>query len=146
LGEGGALQLHEDWNLAYYHDNIRVSLTCGVRQAVRLSHRTMDATNAMNVMKETITDTSTSSRSRANQLSSQIDAQAQILVVHIEIQAQETSGVINTVGHSRALAMITDSSYTEFAGFDVIDRARAHSLAFTFFYPKNIVDVKVRGK
>jgi len=54
--------------------------------------------------------------------------------------------VTNTVGHSRALAMTTDSSYTEFVGFGVIDRARAHFLAFTFFYPENIVDVKARGE
>jgi len=47
-----------------------------------------------------------------------------------QIQAQGTSGVTNTVGHSRALAMITDSSYTEFAGFGVIDNARAHSLSY----------------
>ncbi len=71
LGEGGALQLHEDWNLAYCHDNTRVSLTCGVRQAVRLSHRTVDATNGT---KRTMTYTFTGSRSRANQLSSQIGA------------------------------------------------------------------------
>jgi len=129
--------------LAYCHDNIRVSLTCGVRQVVRLSHGIVDA---MNVMKRTMTDTSTGSRSRANQLSSQIGAQAQIPVVHIGIQAQGTSGVTNTVGHSCALAMTTDSSYTEFAGFGVIDRARARSLAFTFLYPENIVDVKARGE
>jgi hypothetical protein len=71
LGEGGALQLHEDWNLAYCHDNTIVSLTCGVRQAVRLSHRTVDATNGT---KRTMTYTFTGSRSRANQLSSQIGA------------------------------------------------------------------------
>jgi hypothetical protein len=93
-----------------------------------------------------MTNTFTGSRSRANQLSSQIGAQAQILVVHIGIQAQGTSGVTNTVGDSHALAMTTDSTYTEFAGFGVIDHAHAHSLAFTFFYPENIVDVKVRGE
>jgi len=42
--------------------------------------------------------------------------------------------------------MIIDNSYTEFAGFGVIDRACAHSLAFTFFYLENIIDVKVRGE
>ncbi len=31
---GGELQLHEDWNLVYCHDNIRVSLICGDCQAV----------------------------------------------------------------------------------------------------------------
>jgi hypothetical protein len=86
--------------------------------------------DATNVTKRTMTDTSTSSRSCANQLSSKIGAQAQIPVVHIGIQAQGTSGVTNTVGNSRALAMTTDSSYTEFAGFGVIDRARAHSLSY----------------
>ncbi len=67
-------------------------------------------------------------------------------MVNIGIQAQGTSGVINTVGHSRALAMTIDSSYTEFVGFGVIDHARAHSLAFTFLYLENIVDVKARGE
>jgi len=102
--------------------------------------------DAMNVTQRTMIDTSIGLRSRANQLSSQIGAQAQIPVVRIGIQAQGISGVTNTVGHSRALAMIIDSSYTEFAGFGVIDRECAHSLAFTFFYLENIVDVKVRGE
>ncbi len=82
-----------------------------------------------------MTDTSTGSRSRANQLSSQIGAQAQIPVVHIGIQAQGISGVTNTVGHSRALAITINSSYTKFAGFGVIDRAHAHSLTFILFLP-----------
>jgi hypothetical protein len=42
--------------------------------------------------------------------------------------------------------MTTNSSYVEFVGFGVIDCSRAHSLAFTFLYPENIVDVKVRGE
>jgi hypothetical protein len=139
LGEGEGFQLHEDWNLAYCHDNIRVFLTCGVCQAVRLLHGTVNATN---VTKRTMIDTSRGSRSRANQLSSQIGAQAQIPVVYMRIQAQGTSGVTNTVGHNCALTMTTDSSYTEFSSFSVIDRASF--LAFTFLYPENIVDVKVK--
>jgi len=100
--------------------------------------------DAMNVTQRTMTNTSTCSRSCANQLLSQIGAQAQIPVVHIRIQAQGISRVTNTVGHNRALAMTIDNSYTKFVSFGVIDRACAYSLTFTFFYPENIVDVKAR--
>ncbi len=66
-------------------------------------------------------------------------------MVHIGIQAQGILGVTNTVGHSRALVMTINSSYIEFVGVGVIDRAHVHSLAFTFLYPENIVDVKAEG-
>jgi len=44
----GRLQLHEDWNLAYVHNNITISLTCEDPQAVRVSP-------SMDAMKRTMT-------------------------------------------------------------------------------------------
>jgi hypothetical protein len=120
---------------------IRVSLTCGVVQDVRILHGTMDG---MTVMERTMKDTSTCSTSRANQVSSQVGEQAQIPVVAIRIQGQGTAGVINTVADNRAIAVTTGSSNNQFASFNVRDNVRANFLAFSFIYPRNIVDEKVK--
>ncbi len=140
--DGGELQLHEYSNLGYYHDNIKVSLICGDRQVVQVLGGIV---NAMNVTKRTMTNTCTGSTSRANQVSSQVGAQAQMPMV-ANIQAQETSGVINTIVDYRALVVTTDNSNTQFARFNVNDIGCANSLAFSFFYSGKIVDVKDRGQ
>jgi hypothetical protein len=140
---GGQLRLHEDWNLGYCHDNITISLICLDPQAVRVSPGTVDA---IDVMKRTMTKTSTDSTSCAKQISSQASVQVQIPVVPIGIQAQGTLGVTNTSADSHALAVTTESSNIQFAGFDVNEIGCADSLAFNFVYPEEIVDVKARGQ
>ncbi|CAK9228137.1 unnamed protein product [Sphagnum troendelagicum] len=140
---GAQLQLHEDWNLGYYHDNITISLTCEDPQAVRVSPGTVVA---MDVMKRTMTKTFTSSTSRANQVSNQTSVQVQMPVVPIGIQAQGTLDVTNTIADSHALAVTIESSDTQFAGFNVNHIGCAGSLAFNFLYPEEIIDVMDRGK
>ncbi len=140
---GGQLQLHEDWNLGYYHDNITISLTCVDRQAVQVSPGTVVA---MDVMKRTMTETFTGSTSRANQVSNQTSVQVQMPVVPIGIQAQGTLDVTDTITDSRALAVTIESSDTQFAGFNVNQTGHAGSLAFNFLYPEEIVHVMVRGQ
>jgi hypothetical protein len=140
---GGQLQLHEDWNLGYYHDNITISLTCEDPQAVRVSPGTVIA---MDAMKRTMTDTFTGSTSRANQVSGQASVQVQMPVVPIGIQAQGTLDVTDTIADSHARAVTTESSDTQFGGFYVNQIGRAGSLTFNFVYPDEIVDVKARGR
>ncbi len=140
---GGQLQLHEDWNLGYYHDNITISLACEDPQAVRVSPGTVVA---MDVMKRTMTDTFTGSTSRANQVSSQASVQVQMPVVPIGIQAQGTLDVTDTIADSHGLAITTERSDTQFAGFYVNQIGRAGSVAFNFLYPEEIVDVRARGQ
>jgi len=140
---GGQLRLHEDWNLGYCHDNITISLTCADPQAVRVSPGTVVA---MDVMKRTMTKTSTGSTSRANQVSGQASVQVQIPVVPIGVQAQGTLDVTNTIEDSRTLALTIESSNTQFAGFDVNEIGCASSLVFSFVYPEEIVDVMARGQ
>jgi len=140
---GGQLQLHEDWNLGYYHDNITISLTCVDRQAVRVSPGTVVA---MDVMKRTMTETFTGSTSRANQVSNQTSVQVQMPVAPIGIQAQGTLDVTDTIADSRALAVTIESSDTQFAGFNVNQTGCAGSLAFNFLYPEEIVHVMARGQ
>ncbi|CAM6071362.1 unnamed protein product [Sphagnum tenellum] len=140
---GAQLQLHEDWNSGYYHDDITISLTCLDRQAVRVSPGTVVATD---VMKRKMTETSTGSTSRANQVSGQASVQVQIPVVPIGIQAQGTLGVTDTTADSRARAVTTESSDTQFGGFYVNQIGGAHSLAFNFLYPENIDDVMASGE
>jgi len=140
---GGQLQLHEDWNLGYCQDNITISLSCEDHQAVRVSPGTVVA---IDVMKRTLTETFTGSTSRANQVSSQASVQVQMPVVPIGIQAQGTLDVTDTIADSRALAITTESSNTQFAGFDVNEIGCAGSLVFNFVYPEDIVDVMARGQ
>ncbi len=139
--DGAQLQLHEDWNLGYYHDNITISLTCLDPQAVRVSPGTVVA---MDVMKRTMTGTSTGSTSRANQVSGQ--ASVQVPVVPIGIQAQGTLGVTDTIADSRARAVTTESSDTQFGGFYVNQIGGACFLAFNFLYPEAIDDVMDSGE
>ncbi len=141
--DGAQLQLHEDWDLGYYHDNITISLTCLDRQAVRVSPGTVVA---MDVMKRTMTETSTGSTSRANQVSGQASVQVQIPVVPIGIQVQGTLGVTDTIEDSRARAVTTESSETQFGGFYVNQIGGACSLAFNFLYPEAIDDVIASGE
>jgi len=141
--DGAQLQLHEDWNLGYCHDNITISLTCLDPQAVRVSPGTVVA---MDVMKRTMTETYTGSTSRANQVSSQASVQVQIPVVPIGIQAQGTLDVTDTIADSRAHAVTTESSDIQFGGFYVNQIGGACSLAFNFLYPEEIVDVRARGQ
>jgi hypothetical protein len=141
--DGAQLQLHEDWNLGYYHDNITISLTCLDPQAVRVSPGTVVA---MDVTKRTMTETSTGSTSRANQVSGQASVQVQIPVVPIGIQAQGTLGVTDTISDSGARAVTTESSDTQCGGFYVNQIGRACSLAFNFLYPEAIDDVMDRGQ
>jgi hypothetical protein len=136
---GGQLQLHEDWNLGYYHDNITISLNCEDHQAVRVSLGTVVV---VDVMKRTLTG----STSRANQVSGQASVQVQMPMVPIGIQAQGTLGVIDTIVDSRALVVTIESSNTQFAGFDVNEIGCADSLVFNFVYPEDIVDVMARGQ
>jgi len=126
---GGQLQLHEDWNLGYCHDNITISLKCAVPQAVQVSGRTGVATDAM---KRTTTETFTGSTSRANQVSGQASVQVQMPVVPIGIQAQGALDVTDTTSDSRALAVTIESSNTQFDGFYVNENGRAGSLIFNF--------------
>jgi hypothetical protein len=140
---GGQLRLHEDWNLGYCHDNITISLTCADPQAVRVSPGTVVA---MDVMKRTMTETTTGSTSRANQVSGQASVQVQIPVVPIGVQAQGTLDVTDTIVDSCALAVTIESSNTQFAGFDVNEVGCASSLVFSFVYPEEIVDVIPRGQ
>ncbi len=140
---GGQLQLHEDWNLGYCHDNITISLNCEDHQAVRVSPGTVVA---VDVMKRTFTETFIGSTSRANQVSSQGNVQVQMPMVPIGIQAQGTLGVTNTITDSHALAVTIESSNTQFAGFDVNEIGCAGSLVFNFFYLEDIVDVMARGQ
>ncbi len=140
---GGQLQLHEDWNLGYCHDNITISLTCEDHQVVRVSLGTLVA---IDVMKRTLTETFTGSTSRANQVSGQANVQVQMPVVPIGIQAQGTLDVTDTIAESRALAVTIESSNTQFAGFDVNEIGCAGSLVFNFVYPEDIVDVMARGQ
>ncbi|CAM6071363.1 unnamed protein product [Sphagnum tenellum] len=140
---GGQLQLHEDWNLGYYHDNITISLTCADPQAVRISARTVVATDDM---KRTMTETTIGSTSHANQVSGQANVQVQIPVVSIGVQAQGTLDVTDTIADSCARAVTTESSDTQFAGFDVNEVGCASSLVFSFVYREKIVDVMARGQ
>jgi hypothetical protein len=140
---GGQLQLHEDWNLGYYHDNITISLTCEDPQAVRVSPGTVVA---MEVKTTTMSETFTGSTSRANQVSGQASVRVQMPVVPIGIQAQGTLDVTDTIADSRALAVTIERSDTQFAGFYVNQIGRAGSLAFNFLYPEEIVDVMARGQ
>jgi hypothetical protein len=140
---GGQLQLDEDWNWGYYHDNITISLTCEDPQAVRVSPGTVVA---MDVMKRTMTETSTGSTSRANQVSGQASVQVQIPVVPIGVQAQGTLDVTDTIANSLARAVTSESSDTQFAGFYVNEVGCASSLVFSFVYPEEIVDVMARGQ
>jgi hypothetical protein len=78
--DGAQLQLHEDWNLGYYHDNITISLTCLDPQAVRVSLGTVVA---MDVMKRTMIGTSTGSTSRVNQVSGQTSVQVPMVPIGI---------------------------------------------------------------
>jgi hypothetical protein len=141
--DGAQLQLHEDWNSGYFHDNITISLTCLDPQAVRVSPGTVVA---VDVMKRTMTETSTGSISCANQVSSQASVQVQIPVVPIGIQAQGTLGVTDTIADSRARAVTTESSDTQFGGFYVNQIGGACSLAFNFLYPEKIDDVIASGE
>ncbi|KAH8973335.1 hypothetical protein BDL97_01G041100 [Sphagnum fallax] len=141
--DGAQLQLHEDWNSGYCHDNITISLTCLDPQAVRVSPGTVVA---MDVMKRSMTETYTGSTSRANQVSGQASVQVQIPVVPIGIQTQGTLGVTDTNADSRARAVTTESSDTQFGGFYVNQIGGAWSLAFNFLYPKNIDDVMTSGE
>jgi hypothetical protein len=136
---GGQLQLHEDWNLGYCHDNITISLNCEDHQVVRVSPGTVVV---VDVMKRTLTG----STSRANQVSGQASVQAQMPMVTIGIQAQGTLGVTDTIADNHALAVTTKSSNTQFAGFDVNEIGCASSLVFNFVYPEDIVDVMARGQ
>jgi len=140
---GGQLQLHEDWNLGYYHDNITISLTCEDPQSVRVSPGTVVA---MDAMKRTMTETFTGQTSRANQVSGQASVQVQMPVVPVGIQAQGTLDVTDTIADSCALAVTIENSDTQFAGFYVNQIGHAGSLAFNFLYPEEIVDVKARGQ
>jgi hypothetical protein len=140
---GGQLQLHEDWNLGYYHDNITISLTCEDPQAVRVSPGTVVA---MEVKTTTMSETFTGSTSRANQVSGQASVRVQMPVVPIGIQAQGTLDVTDTIADSRALAVTIERSDTQFAGFYVNQIGRAGSLAFNFLYPEAIDDVMDRGQ
>jgi hypothetical protein len=141
--DGAQLQLHEDWNSGYYHDNITISLTCLDPQAVQVSPGTVVA---MDVMKRTMTETSTGSTSRANQVSGQASVQVQIPVVPIGIQAQGTLGVTDTTVDSRARALTTESSDTQFGGFNVNQIGGKRSLAFNFLYPEKIDHVMDSGE
>jgi hypothetical protein len=67
-------------------------------------------------------------------------------MVAIGIQAQMTLGVTNTVANSRARAVSTNSSNTQFAGFYENEIKCTSSLTFNFFYPGKIVGVKDRGQ
>ncbi|CAK9189708.1 unnamed protein product [Sphagnum troendelagicum] len=140
---GGQLRLHEDWNLGYCHDNITIFLTCADPQAVQVSPGTVVA---MDVMKRIMTETTTGSTSRANQVSGQASVQVQIPVVPIGVQAQGTLDVTDTIVDSCALAVTIESSNTQFAGFDVNEVGCASSLVFSFVYPEEIVDVMPRGQ
>ncbi|KAH8973328.1 hypothetical protein BDL97_01G040700 [Sphagnum fallax] len=140
---GGELQLHEDWNLGYCHDNITISLTCADPQAVRISARSVVATNDT---KRIMTETITGSTSRANQVSGQANVQVQIPVVPIGVQAQGTLDVTDTIVNSRVLVIIIKSSKTQSAGFDVNEVGCASSLVFSFVYSEKIVDVMARGQ
>ncbi len=141
--DGAQLQLHEDWNSGYCHDNITISLTCLDPQAVRVSPGTVVA---MDVMKRTMTETSTGSTSRANQVSGQASVQVQIPVVPIGIQAQGTLGMTDTIADSRARAITIEGSDTQFGGFYVNQIGGACSLAFNFLYPAKIDDVMASGE
>jgi hypothetical protein len=141
--DGGQLQLHEDWNSGYCHDNITISLTCEDPESVRVSPGTVVA---MDVMKRKMMETFTGSTSRANQVSSQASVQVQMPVVPIGIQAQGTLDVTDTIADSRALAVTTESSDIQFGGFYVNQIGSACSLVFNFLYPEEIVDVMARGK
>ncbi len=140
---GGQLRLHEDWNLGYCQDNITISLTCVNPHAVRVSPGTEIA---MDVMKRTMTKTFTGSTSCANQVSGQASVQVQMPVVPIRTQAQGSFNVTDTIADSLALAVTTESSSTQFAGFDVNEIGYAGSLVFNFVYPEEIVDVMARGQ
>jgi hypothetical protein len=140
---GGQLQLHEDWNMGYYHDNITISLTCEDPQAVQVSPGTVVA---VDVTKRTMTDTFTGSTSHANQVSGQASVQVQMPVVPIGIQAQASLDVTDTVADSRALAVTIESSSSQFDGFYVNQIGHASSLAFNFLYPEEIVNVMARGQ
>ncbi len=108
---GGQLQLHEDWNFGYCHDNFTISLNCKDHQAVRVSPRTVVV---VDIMKKTLTETFTGSTSRANQVSSQASVQVQMPVVPIGIQAQGTLDVTDTIADSRAFAVSIESSNIQF--------------------------------
>jgi hypothetical protein len=140
---GAQLQLHDDWKSGYSHDNITISLTCLDPQAVRVSPGTVVA---MDVMKKTMTETSTGSTSRANQVSGQASVQVQIPVVPIGIQAQGTLGVTDTILDSLARAVTSKSSHTQLGGFDVNRIGGRCSLAFHFLYPENIDVVMDSGE
>jgi hypothetical protein len=140
---GGQLQLHEDWNLGYCHDNITISLICADPQAVKVSPGTGVATD---VMKRTTTETITGSTSRANQVSGQASAQVQMPVVPIGTQAQGTLNVTDTTADSCDLAVTIESSNTQFAGFNVNDNGRPGCLIFNFVYPEEIMDVMAGGQ
>ncbi len=140
---GGQVKLREDWDLGYCHDNITISLTCENHQAVQVSLGTMVA---IDVTKGATIETFTGSMSRANQIASQANVQVQMPVVPIEIQAQGTLEVTDTIAHSHALAVTVETSNTQFYGFNVSQLECVSSLVFNFLYPEEIVDVKARGK
>jgi len=137
------LQVHEDWNLGYCHDNITIFLISEDHQNARVSPGTVVA---MDVMKRTLTKTFTGSTSRANQISSQASVQVQMPMVPIGIEGQGTSDVTDKIADSHALAVTIESSNTQFAGFDVNEIGCAGSLFFNFVYPEEIVDVMARGQ
>jgi len=133
---GEQLQVHEDWNLGYCHDNITISLISEDHQTARVSPGIVVA---MDVMRRTLTKTFTGSTSHANQVSIQASVQVQMLVVPIGIQGQGTSDVTDKIVHSRALAVTIESSNTQFAGFDVNEIRCADSFSFNFVYPGKLL-------
>jgi hypothetical protein len=100
----------------------------------------------MDVMKRTMTETSTGSTSHVNQVSGQASVQVQIPVVPIGIQAQGTLGVTDTIADSCARAVTIESSDTQFGGFYVNQIGGACSLAFNFLYPEAIDDLMASGE
>ncbi len=133
---GEQLQVHEDWNLGYCHDNITISLISEDHQTARVSPGIVVA---MNVMKRSLTKTFTGSTSHANQVSIQASVQVQMLVVPIGIQGQGTSDVTDKIADSHALVGTIESLNTQFAGFDVNEIRCAGFLSFNFVYPGKLL-------
>jgi len=134
---GGQLKFHENLDLGYYHNNITISLTCEKNLAARLLSGTL---TPIDLTKSSMTETFTSSRSIANQMSSQANVQFEIPLVGVGTQVQRNLGVIDMSGDSHATAVTTESSNTQFAGFLVNPNECQSSLNFNFLYPVEICE------